>query len=383
MNRNWRYLRAGVLIAFLLFSTFSTLSIISDEALGQTTIATLKWNPGQEIQEADVRPGGDNNVMFTCVANCDLVAGGTYQRVVLNLYATSENDWPISIDPIQIEYRPETDTDIPFSVIVTVPAKTSYYTTDTIMVYGNATAYPGGVSEEINPIVGSIRMRQYFDLIVETGFNRESLRMGDETKFNITITNTGNARDDFQINIKNSKELEDAGIEIDLDRSRIEIDSNEKGTIQVTIKTSKDSKAGTYDINLETKSVLEELIEGLTIPYEISPTIKVEEGKSEGKSEDNSLLMVVIPLIIIIIVIIVIVVIWVISNASKKRDQNKSPDQPVDDFTRPSTTPPDRPIQYPSSPPMGPAQTCRVCNAQLRFIAEHQQWYCDRCQKYR
>lgn len=55
--------------------------------------------------------------------------------------------------------------------------------------------------------------------------------------------------------------------------------------------------------------------------------------------------------VIAIVVIVVVVVVWLVL---KKRKTKAQP----------------------------PSQVCPTCNSPIRFIQEHQKWYCDRCLKY-
>jgi len=255
------------------------------EAVGPTVLATISWNPGQDIQEAEVKPGEHGTVLFTGVVNCDLVAGGTFQKVVVDLSATSEQGWSPTVNPPKITYSPNTDTDVPFSVTVTVPSETSFYITDTIQVSGKGVAFPGIFQDLIDPVSATIKIKQFYKFSLGCGKSYQEVGPTERLLYNVRIFNLGNARDTYHISIKNLEQLSKKGFTVTLEMDTVEIEAKNEATVGLPVGTPIKFNFWLNEIQsiiIEVKSEQEERNEGLTIPREFPLTVRQRGFSTPG-----------------------------------------------------------------------------------------------------
>ncbi len=282
----------------------------------------LRWDEGQEVQEADVSPGGSGVATFTGTLSVDIAAGGDVEEVWVELVGSTDKGWPVSISPSTIKLDPSNE-EKPFTAKVSVPQGTTYYTSGTIIVNGTATMYPSNNVSKVDGIIGTIRIKPFYTFDPSSMELIKKIDTDDGTIFNIIIENTGNIKDRYRISIENLDELTKLGFEIGC-RSQIEIESNESETIQLSVNARNTVDGGEYNIDVSIKSIQEEINEGFTTPQIVSLTAVIEKDDDESQYEDLQDNFISI-LIIGIIFIIVIVVIIILIGLRKSRGRNRPP----------------------------------------------------------
>ena len=192
---------------------------------------------------------------------------------------------------------------------VIVPPNTSSTTTDTIQIWGTGILISEHYSDTLTPITGTIRITQHHNTRLVTNTPTLTIGMEKSVKYNLSITNTGNGHDIYNINIDNRKELENAGLSTFL-LDGLNLSANETKDIDVIIQTSKDTKPGKYKIELSIKSNIEERNKDFAVQHNITLTLEVEE---------ENLITLVIGIAIIIYLIAIICFIW----AKKRKVRNQ------------------------------------------------------------
>ena len=287
MDKKFKCIRLGVIIGILFISMLSLTAAVPKEAeaVGPTVLAEVRWNPGQEVQEAEVKPGEHGTVLFSGIVNCELVAGGTFQKVVVSLSATSQQGWIPTVNPPQITFSPNTDTDVPFSVTVTVPSETSFYIADEIQVAGKGVAYPGIFQDIIEPISATIRVKQFYKFSMECAKAYQEVAPAERLVYNLRVKNHGNARDTFHIAIQNLEKLAKQDFTVTLSTDTIEVEPKDEGVVQIPIGTPIKFNLWLNEIEtimVEVKSEQEERNMGFTIPRAFPLTVRQRGFSTPG-----------------------------------------------------------------------------------------------------
>ena len=314
-------LRTPIILLLLLLLISSNIIITVPATAISTKCSELRWAEGQEVQEADVRPGESGIVTFAGTASVDLAAGGDVEEVWFELQGSTDMGWPVTVSPSTIKFDPSTE-EKPFSAQVTVPQGTSYYTPGTITVNGTATSYPDQIVWNISGIQGTVRIKQFYRFIPSSPESTQFIEGEEGAVFDIVIDNTGNARDKFMISIENSEELLPLGFTFEY-YGPIEINSNESDTIQLIVYARDDVDNGVYDIEISIKSIQEELNEGSTTPQTLSLSVVVGGKGSAGGSQDSFFFIGIIG--IIVVVVIVAVLILILKGLRNNKEENQPP----------------------------------------------------------
>jgi hypothetical protein len=221
---------------FLLTGLFSFINLGTDsaEAIG-SPVVTIKFLEGEEQQIADVRPGEHGTVQFPGTCEARIPAGSNIQDVVVSLTGSTGMNWPVSINPPQIQVDPGGTAT--FSITVSVPPETSYYIQDTLTIGGTARAFPGAGAYNVQPITGSIRIAQFYKFSLECDKPYKQVNPTEQLAFNLRVWNYGNGRDTFTLYIPQLSKLAGDGWNIQLGTYTVEVDEKSQKTVQVSINT--------------------------------------------------------------------------------------------------------------------------------------------------
>jgi hypothetical protein len=286
MNTSFRILKLGIILIMMLGNMlFITVGLPDEAEAFLPPLAEIRWNEGQDVQEAEVKPGEHGTVIFTGVVNCEMVAGGTFQKVIVSLQASSDQGWTPVVNPPQITFNPNSDSNLPFSVTVTVPAETSFYTTDTIRVSGRGVAYPGATQDIIDEVTATIKVAQFYKFSLECSKAYQEVGPSERLAFDLRVKNHGNARDTFNIKISNLKELTKDGWTVTLSTDVIEINEKDEGVVQIPVGTPIKFNLWLNEIEtvlVEVKSEQEEKNEGFTVPREYPLSVRQRGFSTPG-----------------------------------------------------------------------------------------------------
>jgi hypothetical protein len=273
------------MLTILLGSIVAITVSMPDEAEAVSTpVVEIKWAEGQEVQEADVRPGESGLVTFAGTVSAELAAGGAIQDVRVELVGSTDQGWPVTVTPAIVMLNPGTEEKA-VSVTVAVTPETSYYTSGTLTLGGRAAAFPGSLSYNIPSISGTIKIKQYYRFSIGCSKPYIEVAPSERLVFNLQIVNEGNARDKFGIEIKNLEKLSKSAWTVTLSRPQIEIPEKNEETIPIPVGTPIKFNLWINEVqNIEVivRSVQEELNEGFTLPQTFTLTVRQRGFSTPG-----------------------------------------------------------------------------------------------------
>ncbi len=285
MYTTYRILKLGIMLTILLGSMLSLTVGMPDEAEAILPPSVeIKWADGQQVQEADVKPGESGLVTFSGTISADLSAGGTFQDVKVELTGSTDQAWPVTVTPVVSMLDTNTE-ERPISVTVAVTAESSYYTSGQLTLTGYATAFPGTLRYPIPAVTATIKIEQYYRFSVGCSKPYMEVAPSERLVFNLQIMNEGNARDKYQIEIKNLEKLSKDSWTVTLSRNQIEIPEKNEETIPIPVGTPIKFNLWINDVqNIEivVKSVQEELNEGFTLPQSFPLTVRQRGFSTPG-----------------------------------------------------------------------------------------------------
>jgi hypothetical protein len=275
---------SGNVILILLVLVISLLPIPTI-AVGQPAVE-MKFDPGEDIQYADVAPGDSGLVFFPGTVSADLAAGGTVQDVVVTLDAFTDLGWPTTVEPDTIYLDPGT-TEASFLATVSVPPETSWNVSEALTVSGTAMAYPGALRYYVGTISGTIIINQYYRFSLGCEEPYQECCPDSNLCYNLTIFNEGNGNDKFSVEITNLDYLSRESFTVNIGSPTIEIQEKRGDQVPIMVKTpSSEGSIGVYDIDISVKSEEEEMDIGYTIPQTYTFTTRIKgDDSSSGPSE--------------------------------------------------------------------------------------------------
>ncbi len=302
MDTKYRILKLGIMLTILVGSMLAiTVGLPEGAEAVSTPVVNIQWAEGQQVQEADVRPGESGLVTFTGTVSADLPAGGAFQDVIVNLQGSTDQAWPVTVTPATVLLQPGTE-EAPISATVAVTPETSYYTAGSLTIGGTASAFPGSLRYPINPVTATIKIKQYYRFSIGCSKPYVEVAPSERLVFNLQIMNEGNARDKYGIEIKNLEKLSKDSWTITLSRPQIEIPEKNEETIPIPVGTPIKFNLWINEVqNIEVivKSVQEELNEGFTLPQSFTLTVR-ERGFSTPGFEPLLLIIALAGLAVVI-----------------------------------------------------------------------------------
>lgn len=277
-----KFVCSGSVIFILLILVFPLLSI-NALAVG-SPVVELKFDPGEEVQYADVAPGESGMVSFSGTVRADLAAGGSVQDVVVNLQASTDQGWATTIDPTTVVLNPGTE-EVPFLATVSVPPETSFYVCGVLTISGTATAYPGALRYTIDSITGTILINQYYKFSIGCNEPYQECCPDSELCYELNIYNEGNGLDEFMVEITNLEYLTHELFTVSPETNTMEIPEKNVGQVNVQVATPyNEDSLGVYDIELEVRSIKEESNTGHTIPQTFTLNTRIKSADSISDS---------------------------------------------------------------------------------------------------
>ncbi|MCK5559584.1 MAG: hypothetical protein KAJ51_03285 [Thermoplasmata archaeon] len=306
-------LRKGLNFFFtIIIVLIGIIPIISIEvqATGQPT-AELRFE--ESVQEVDVQPGEDGKVVFNGFARAVPPPEGSPRTIYVDLNSFTNQGWTTNIMPALMAIEPGEEA--PFTVEVEVPPETSSSINATLKVTGVTGSATGRLTYGVEPINGTILIKQYFNFIIlcKNSF-KESLPDSEE-KFELDIRNKGNGRDRISFEVVNQDELVNKDLSVTLSQEQIELDENDNITIKVFVQAGKGTKClGKHNILIKVYS--EQESSENSIPQIYTLTIKITD-------EDLDFINVfTISSILFIVILLILIILWR-RRINKKRKLNK------------------------------------------------------------
>jgi len=326
-------------VIFILFVLVIPVLPFSTVAVG-TPVVELKFDEGEEVQYADVAPGDSGLVCFPGTVSADLAAGGSVQDVRVNLMASTDQGWPANIEPAVIILNPGTE-EAEFLATVSVPPETSWNISGVLTVSGTAAAFPGTLQYTVPPITGTIKINQYHRFSVGCDEPYQECCPESELCYEFNIYNEGNGPDKFNVEITNALYLTQESFTVNLETTTIEIPEKDIGQVNVLVGVPYFENINeVYEIELEVKSVKEELNTGSTIPQtfplnvrvradggssggpgsQAAPTDEIDGSEEDEEGSDDGLELDLTMMLIIGLVIIIVVVfaLWRVASATEE-----------------------------------------------------------------
>jgi hypothetical protein len=222
------------------------------------------FNEYQEVQIANVTPGENNSVYFLCKIDGAYFKDKNITKIKCSLGAVIEpnwerinakdqkidRNWSIEVIPDVIELEPVEQKE--FFVIVNVPSGMSYWAFGNVTVFGTVETLPDNNKYEINNISGIVRIKQYSDWNISSLKTSQSINKGDTTIFKVNVTNSGNGVEPFAFEFDSDKLkwFSEKGFNIQSETYHINIDEKQSKEVKITVKTSKETPPGDYEIDL-------------------------------------------------------------------------------------------------------------------------------------
>lgn len=227
--------RFSLLAGILLLTMFSTVQWVPEEAEAATPTVTLALD--QSTKTAKVEPGETGLVVFTGTVEANSVGpGSNVQWIRVDLTATSENGWAVTISPSSIVF-PSTGGSTPFTLSVRVPPATSYRVTDNVVIGGRASTIPGALATSIPDTRCTVLVEQYYRFSLECSKPYVMVSPASQLVFSIKVNNEGNGLDKFAFDIGNLESLSDKKFTVQLSTTSIEIEERESQTIKIQVST--------------------------------------------------------------------------------------------------------------------------------------------------
>jgi hypothetical protein len=158
-------------------------------------------------------------------------------------------NWPVTIHPPRLYISAGNSPS--FNVSVTVPPDTSYYIQDTLTVYGYYHDTPNGNNYDIQQITGSIRIAQFYDIVIECEDPFKTAEPQEVVTFELNVWNYGNGRDTTVFYIPNLKELVNNDWKVNMEFYTIAVDEKSRKSNHVTVNTPFGSTSEITEILIE------------------------------------------------------------------------------------------------------------------------------------
>jgi len=239
-----------ILVLTVMLSSFIILlSPGPAEGIGEPVV-TLEFDEGEEQQTAEIAPGTNAVVVFPGTVSAYLTAGSQVQDIVIELYGSVEQGWPVTMDPVSITM--EEGGNESFTATVVVPADACCDMPAILEVGATVRPDPGAVMYNMAPINGTILITRYYGFSLESDDPLKDAYTGGDVEFHLTVNNDGNGMDTFFANILNEKELENIGMVVSPDRSSLDIGGKSSDELTVNIRLPDNNYCiGTHSIKIE------------------------------------------------------------------------------------------------------------------------------------
>lgn len=248
----------------------------------------------QESVEVDVSPGSTGVGEFNGNVTCDTY--NSAEPCMVSLSADSPIG-SVSLSPAGLIFQGTGDTVQPFDGDLIIPLFTSASEEYTVNIFG--TWQQGGRSGMAEADSFQIVVLPFYLPAVYSDSPVKEITQGESTSYKLTINNSGNTDDIYQVDIANREELKNNGITIE-EITDIAILEHGAEEIDLDVDTSSDTYARVYEIRVVASSTLDDDPE----ETEYIIALKVKEDTLGVEDIFN-------PMVLIIIVVVVIVGIFI------------------------------------------------------------------------
>lgn len=280
------YMMMRCFIILVLMVILSSLLVVlvpqGAEGVGEPFVM-LEFDEGEAQQTAEVTPGENAVVIFPGTVTAHMAAGSQVQNIIINLYGSVDQGWPVTMDPVTIEM--DEGGNESFTATVVVPADACCDNPGILQVRASAKSDPGAIYYNIEPINGTILITQYYGFSLESNKSLKDAYTGDEVEFNLNVINDGNGCDMFSASIVNRKEIENLGMASYLSMDKFEIDGKSSETMILLITIPENNYCiGTHSIEVEVRSENEKADSANLAPRSFTFILKVSQAP---ESKDN------------------------------------------------------------------------------------------------
>jgi hypothetical protein len=227
----------------------------------------------------DVSPGASGSIRFIGAVDVENDNSETPMNVELNAQSTVGQ---ATIDPSQMVFWGSGSQD--FTVTVQVPLATPRQPAQ-LTVYGTWS------QEDTTGTVGSSQaafiIAGYSDFDVNIDNSVVTIKQGESGLLPLNISNQGNCRDEFSIDILNRKELEENGIQA-VELPQVWIEMNESKIINLIFSPEKTATMGTFPVELQVNSMNMDSSSSVNTTVYITVEKGDGEGNENGGNEDDS-----------------------------------------------------------------------------------------------
>jgi hypothetical protein len=154
------------------------------------------------------------------------------ERIVVELAATVDTDWPAQISPPTIVFTstsPQT-----FTLSVAVPVATRADAVGHVKVTATATGMGYSDTDEAT---ANVTVASYYLMSVVSDAPYQEILPGGATSFTVKVQNQGNSADSYELEIVNARALKEAGWSVELGKSTL-TNVPSKGAMEVTVTAS-------------------------------------------------------------------------------------------------------------------------------------------------
>jgi hypothetical protein len=290
-----------VMLIFIL--SFIQISVPGSEAVGEPVVI-IKFLEGEEVQSADVRPGEHGTVQFPGTVEATIPLGSNIQDIVVELRGYTRESWAVSVNPDSVQVDPGGTAT--FSATVSVPPETSIEISDILTIEGTARTFPGSGTYDVPPEQGTINIDQFYKFGLNCVETNKQGTYDDQLEFDLTITNLGNGKDQYSIQIENYEKL--MANDITVTPSTPSLGIAEKSFLNVKIRVDIGSSSdceGKHTIEVGVFSETQSQKEGTSFSKGYPLQIEVTAPKLLETVNDYSSLIVAILIVIIIAAIVI------------------------------------------------------------------------------
>ncbi len=196
------------------------------------------------------------------------------REIIIEIGASVDQNWTVNVIPQTVIFQESGSERV--NITITAPPETSYYSSGQFSLSGTVTYNPGGVKYNIMPVTGTIKINQYYLFSINCIEPAKDIRAGRETAYEINISNEGNARDLFKINVVNADELIMKGFEFELELDLIEIPEKDHTIILLNVTAPDNVIANNnYEIELNVFSYQAKLNENKTVENNLTLSANV------------------------------------------------------------------------------------------------------------
>ncbi len=202
-----------------------------------------------EIPPVDVNHDGETVVVVNGTVN--ITAPSIVEVSVALNVSVLATYWPSDVTPVRSNLTGSGD--VPFTVTLSVPARVAAGNDATVQVVANVSAYGIGrdfFGETAVPVV------QFYGVTLDPAVPNSSpatfeAQVGKDTGFSFRLTNTGNGKDSFEVQVTNLAELQNMGVTVDLSSPVTNVASGVALAVSGTVHVPSSLATGDYPMSIQ------------------------------------------------------------------------------------------------------------------------------------